>query len=111
MRIVRRVALVVCAISLVLAAWSLTQPTKMTFGGGETRIIDCGSPAAPKDLIQFDSDDYVVNARDAANCAGAPSAEFGLYAVGLALLSLAVVAIASWSAPATPARERESAGG
>jgi hypothetical protein len=89
-RITRRIAFVVAAVCLVVAAVVLLAPTRLTFSAGPTSSsVDCGSPAFPRTLIDFASAD------DAANCVGQTSASIALYAVLLAGLGLGLIALTS----------------
>lgn len=90
MRVARNLAAAFTVLCLVAAAFLLLSSTRMTFcAGDDCRAVDCGSPAFPKALIDFESPD------DAANCAGATSASASLYGVLLAGAGLGVVAVTS----------------
>lgn len=95
MRAVRNLAAAFTALCLVAAATMMLSSTSFTFcAGADCRTVDCGSPASPKMLIDFESPD------DAANCAGATSASASLYGVLLAGVGLAVVVVTSRAGPA-----------
>jgi hypothetical protein len=97
MRIARIGALTFTAVCLVLAAAWLLLPTELTSCiGGDCTTVSCGSPAFPKDLIDFDDVD------DATNCAGRTPASVGLYGVILAGAGLGAVALTSRRGPAPP---------
>lgn len=89
-RLLRRVAFFVTAISLALAAYTMLASTSLEFSNVATSsTVDCGSPAYPRSLGDLGSTD------DAANCAGQTSAAVALYFVLLAGLSLSVIALTS----------------
>lgn len=90
MRITRNFAAAFTVLCLVAAAVMMLNSTSTTFcAGADCRTVDCGSPAFPKTLIDFESPD------DAANCAGETSASAALYSVLLAGVGLGVVAVTS----------------
>ena len=90
MRVARNLAAAFTVLSLIAAAVLMLNSTSMTFcAGNDCRTVDCGSPAFPKALNDFERPD------DAANCAGATSASASLYSVVLAGLGLGVVAVTS----------------
>lgn len=92
MRVARMLAYALTALCLVVAAVTLTSSTTLTFTAGSSSTqTDCGSPAFPTALDDFD------NVDDAANCAGQASASVALYAVLLAGLGLVVIAATSRS--------------
>ena len=89
MRAARAVAAAFTVVCLVVSALSMLSSVSVTTCAGSCSTVDCGSPAFPKTLIDFDNPD------DAANCAGVPSASVGLYGVLLAGLGLGAVAVAA----------------
>jgi len=90
MRVARNLAAAFTVICLVAAAVLMLNSTSMAFcAGDDCRTVDCGSPAFPKALIDFESPD------DAANCAGETSASASLYGVLLAGLGLAMTVVTS----------------
>lgn len=88
MRATRTAAAAFTVVCLLIAGYSMLSSTSLqTCVGSTCSTVDCGSPAFPKALFDFDSPD------DAANCAGATSASVGLYGVLLAGLGLGVLAL------------------
>lgn len=86
MRVARGVAFVWTALCLAFAAVVLLSSTTLTFTAGSSFTVDCGSPAFPNTLDDFESTD------DAANCAGRTSAAPALYSVLLAGVGLVAIA-------------------
>jgi hypothetical protein len=103
-RATRNIAFDFTAICLGRAVVTLLGSTTFTISTGATSsTVDCGSPAFPRSLIDFDSPD------DAANCAGQTPAALPLYAVLLAGLGLGAIAVTSRSASSRRARQRPDA--
>lgn len=99
MRAARNFAIAFTVVCLIVAAASMLSSTKLTFcAGSDCSTVDCGSPAFPKALIDFDSPD------DAANCAGVPSASVALYGVFLAGLGLGAVVLTARRGTVEPSR-------
>ncbi len=95
MRAARNLAAAFTVLCLVAAAVLMLSSTGMTFcAEADCRTVDCGSPAFPKALIDFETSD------DAANCAGATSASGSLYSMLLAGIALGAVAVTSRSVSA-----------
>jgi hypothetical protein len=89
-RTAKRIAFVLASGCLVVAAASLLGRTTITFcAGSDCSSVDCGSPAFPNELIDFDNPD------DAANCAGATSAAPALYLIVVAGLGFGAAAVLS----------------
>lgn len=107
MRYARRLAFVFTALCLLLAVVSMLGSTSITFSTGATSsTVECGSPAFPKSLIDFNSPD------DAANCAGQAPASLALVSVLLAGVGLGVSAATAvhrgTQEPSAHARDHES---
>lgn len=93
MRIARAAAFTFTALCLVVAVWSLIVPVEQSFtAGASSRSYGCGSAAFPKQLIDFGEN----GVGDAVNCAGGTPASVALYAVVLAGVGLAAVALTCW---------------
>lgn len=104
MRVARRVAFGFTAICLLLAVITMLGSTTLTFSTGSTSsTVNCGSPAFPRSLIDFDSTD------DAANCAGHTPASLALYFVLLAGLGLGAIAVTLRGTSTSRGEQRPSA--
>lgn len=105
MRIARVGAFIFTAVCLGIAAVSLLLPAKQTICvGGECSTVSCGSPAFPKSLIDFGSDQI----EDATNCAGGTPASMGLYGVVLAGVGLGAIVATSMRGTIRPERSSMS---
>jgi hypothetical protein len=90
MRVARRVAFGFTGLCLLLAVVTMLGSTTLTFTAGSTSTTtDCGSAAFPRSMNDLRNTDA------AANCVGQTPASLALYAVLLACLGLAIIAVTS----------------